>query len=367
MDVVVRPRYAPTLLGLAASALLACSVLPGEDADGAGEAVSIPGRWRLPTAVAAVGADVHLHYDGAPKWNSKLCAGRLKSGAHQLGEYLQDRFGAISSVGGYACRRNTASTSRMSVHGTGRALDVFIPTVKGAADNTRGDAVANWLVANAEHIGVQLVIWDRTVWQANGRNDRPYTGPVPHVDHLHVELTVPASAKQTPWFLDNDGGTDETIDTSDEMDDADASAPDDEADAGHDHDADSEIDPGDDVDAGTPVEPPGVDAGADPDPIPSPTDAGAPPAGGPSDDSAEPDPTPEDEILSDEPIIDDEPAEGESTGVAPRRKKSSSSSLDEGVSSDVGCSAAPGRSAGSFALPMGLVLAACLVRRRRRP
>ena len=34
----------------------------------------------------------------------------------------------------------------------------------------------------------------------NAFRDKPYTGPHPHHDHLHVELTHDAAAQKTPWF-----------------------------------------------------------------------------------------------------------------------------------------------------------------------
>jgi len=78
---------------------------------------------------------------------------------------------------------------------------VFIPLSGGQADNTRGDEVANWLISNAQSIGVQLVIWDRSGWNASrGSKLSPYGGPHPHHDHLHVELNTDAAARRTPWF-----------------------------------------------------------------------------------------------------------------------------------------------------------------------
>ena len=57
-----------------------------------------------------------------------------------------------------------------------------------------------WLVMNAQRIGVQLIIWNRMVWRSNGSNTGPYTGPNPHTDHIHVEITNVAARKGTPWF-----------------------------------------------------------------------------------------------------------------------------------------------------------------------
>ena len=189
-------------------ALVAACSGPGEDGASSSEsALAQQGRWTLPANIATVGKIVRLTYDDAPKWTgTAACAGKLKTGGKKLGDYLVDKFDVVTSVGGYACRRNTADTSRMSVHGTGRALDVFVPRTGGAADNGQGDKVANWLVLNAQRIGVQLVIWARTIWRSNGSNDGAYGGPHPHDDHLHVELTNAGGAASTPWFANPTDG-----------------------------------------------------------------------------------------------------------------------------------------------------------------
>jgi hypothetical protein len=169
--------------------------------------IAVAGRWSVPAAVHSISQTQDVAYDGPPPWNGGAsCSGALFAGTRIVGDYLKREFGGVSSYGGYACRQNTANSAQTSVHGTGRALDVFIPMVGGQADNTAGDAVANFLITHAERIGIQLVIWDQSVWQGSrsGEKLEPYGGPVPHIDHLHVELTVEASRQQTAWF--NDGG-----------------------------------------------------------------------------------------------------------------------------------------------------------------
>ena len=197
---VGRLRFASSLIGV--TLIAACSALPGEEQQTSSEALAVAGRWKLPASVAAAGASVRLKYDGAPNWSSRACSGRLRTGADRLGDYLEQEFSAITSVGGYVCRQNTANRNKMSVHGTGRALDIFIPKVSGGANNGKGDAVANWLVTNAAQIGVQLVIWDRTMWVAANSGDKAkaYTGPHPHHDHIHLELNTDGAAKRTPFF-----------------------------------------------------------------------------------------------------------------------------------------------------------------------
>ena len=354
-----RLRLASSLVGV--GLIAACSALPGEDQEASSDAIAVSGRWKLPDGVATAGVRANLHYDGAPGWNARACSGKLKTGADRLGDYLQDQFSAISSVGGYACRQNTANRTMMSVHGTGRALDVFIPKAGGSADNGKGDAVANWLVMNAEKIGVQLVIWDRTVWQANGKGDKAYTGPHPHDDHLHVELTIPAAAMQTPWFREltngDAGPIDLEPDTDTDTEDAEPAPP--RTDAGSRTPPPPAPDP-------EPDEPPGPDEpGPPPDPTPPPGSEPPPDTTAPSDSTSSTGSNDVPAQASDEPLPEDEPAEGQSEG--PTKKRSTSKrarNMDEVPSS--GCSAAPGTPGTSFAIPLALVVAGALVRRRRR-
>ena len=164
-----------------------------------------PGNWQLPPDIHALGQMQFVAYDGAPPWdNGAHCNLRQLPGTTRVGNYLLHYFPQITHYDPPVCRQNTADPSKTSVHGIGRALDLYIPEVGGQADNGKGDPVGNWLVANAEWIGIQYIIWDRTDWQANAPGDKasPYGGPVPHTNHLHVELSVEASSESTGWFQD---------------------------------------------------------------------------------------------------------------------------------------------------------------------
>ncbi|MET0787214.1 MAG: hypothetical protein ABWY25_10955 [Paenisporosarcina sp.] len=128
-------------------------------------------------------------YDEAGPWlGGRTCAGKFYSGTEALAESIKRKYGG--SYGGYACRQNTADSSQLSVHGTGRAVD-FFPQSK-----SEGDAIAGWLVQNHKKFGIQLVIWYRRDWDCDS-GWTSYGGPVPHTDHLHIELTVPASRNNT--------------------------------------------------------------------------------------------------------------------------------------------------------------------------
>jgi hypothetical protein len=195
--------------------MLACagtSDQVGDDADGNAEEedvslmadseeLSLPGGWKPSASVRAAGLAQRVTYDGGPAWNPRNCSGGFTRGGRKLENYLMDKFDPeISSIGGYACRRMVGGT-KMSLHGTGRALDIMIKTVGSKADNTKGDKVAAFLVRNAEKIGIQYIIWDNAQWRP-GRDVRFYGGGSkdPHVNHLHIELTEEAAALQTPFM-----------------------------------------------------------------------------------------------------------------------------------------------------------------------
>lgn len=166
------------------------------------EDLRIPGHYAPDGASLAAGSAI-IPYDDVPAWDGGIhCSGGFTAGGRALSSYLRSHFSGISSVGGYSCRRNTGNTSRMSVHGSGRALDIMIPTDRGDADNGVGDRIANWLIAHSREIGVQYLIWDRTQWSASRSSGRvrAYTGPNPHIDHIHAEITEEASRLETPFF-----------------------------------------------------------------------------------------------------------------------------------------------------------------------
>jgi hypothetical protein len=146
--------------------------------------------WTPPIASALPA----VRYDGGGPWSRDRCTG-FTPGARVLARFLQARFPGITKIGGYYCRPNTANESLLSLHGTGRALDVHFP---GRAD-PRGTVLADWLVRNAEWIGVQAVIWDGWIWSSSVGSHR-YPGPNPHTDHVHVELNLDASRERTPFF-----------------------------------------------------------------------------------------------------------------------------------------------------------------------
>jgi rare lipoprotein A len=120
-------------------------------------------------------------YTGGGPWNGGSgCSGDMLAGTKAMKAVVQDKFG-ISDVEGYNCRQNTANTSEVSMHGTGRALDIMTSGSDGAK-------VADWLVTNHQALGIQFVIFSHTKWNASS-GPGSYGGPNPHTDHVHAELT----------------------------------------------------------------------------------------------------------------------------------------------------------------------------------
>ncbi len=162
---------------------------------------SRPGRWSVPGGIAAEGEAQNVTRVGA----GARCSGGMTQGANALGQYLVANFAGARNFSGYACRQIRGG-SGLSVHAVGRAIDLFVPLHGGAADNDLGDPIAHWLIQNAEHIGVQLIIWDRSIWSSSrSPRHRAYGGQHPHHDHLHIELTPAAAERRTPWFQGGEG------------------------------------------------------------------------------------------------------------------------------------------------------------------
>ncbi len=161
------------------------------------------GRWVLPENIRVAGEAQHIIYDSPPAWgNGSNCSGTFRPGAADLRRYILANFRDITEIGGYACRQNTANLAETSVHGAGRALDIMIPLVNGRANSAVGDPVANWLIQNATGIGIQYIIWNRVSWNGSRRapKQRAYSGPNPHIDHIHAELNREGAERRTAWF-----------------------------------------------------------------------------------------------------------------------------------------------------------------------
>jgi hypothetical protein len=215
---------------LATAAALFGLVLAGcalEVVGGQQEELVIPGDWNPPASTRTIAATQYVDVVNPPAvlplgsctstnpWvgtcTHPACL-RAHPGTSELDAYIRARWTDVRAGGTYSCRRNSNpdSTAYLSVHSVGRAIDLMIPTIGGDADNTAGDAVANWLIENAEYIGIQRVIWDGIYW--NGErgfseisDTRTSSGTYRtdhHVNHIHVELSVDGAARRTRFFTE---------------------------------------------------------------------------------------------------------------------------------------------------------------------
>ena len=107
---------------------------------------------------------------------------------------MTDVFGE-QSLGGFAPGGVDSGHGAESTHYDGRAVDVFFRPV--TQDSRReGWVLAHWLVAHAEDLDIQFVIWDDRYWgvRGSGRGWRDYDAPPPrteilrHLDHVHVDV-----------------------------------------------------------------------------------------------------------------------------------------------------------------------------------
>lgn len=127
------------------------------------------------------------------------CSSGPTSGAIALRDWLLDAYPDGSSGGIYNCRTVRGSASP-SIHGEGRAFDLMLPVIDGRGAPVGHDIVAR-LGSAGDRLGIQCVIFDRTIWSGRSPAGRPYTGVHPHYDHLHIELTRQAGRSLTVGTL----------------------------------------------------------------------------------------------------------------------------------------------------------------------
>ena len=112
-----------------------------------------------------------------------------------------DRVLGRQKVGGFAPGGVSSGHSPGSAHYEGRAVDVFVRPVT-VPNRRHGWAVAQYLVANAERLGVATVIFDGRIWttrrsfqgwrdytpDTRGRS-RAVAAILEHRDHVHVDVS----------------------------------------------------------------------------------------------------------------------------------------------------------------------------------
>lgn len=96
-----------------------------------------------------------------------------------------------------------------SEHKEGRAFDWAV-SVNNPNQVAEVKAVTDWLTAyqgpyfasNARRFGLMYMIWDHRIWKAYDptKGWQPYTGPIPHTDHVHFSFGWNGAYKSTSWW-----------------------------------------------------------------------------------------------------------------------------------------------------------------------
>lgn len=134
------------------------------------------------------------------------CTHGPSSGALALQTWLSEVLPQGRSGGIFNCRKVRGSDAP-SVHGEGRAVDWMLPVVAGRGMPEGREVVAR-LGEFGDRLGLQCVIFDRTIWSARSPDGRRYNGVHPHYDHIHAELTRHAAAALTIQTLRSTLGSD---------------------------------------------------------------------------------------------------------------------------------------------------------------
>lgn len=127
-------------------------------------------------------------------------------GAFHLAKWMRANHPYLTEINvpGVSARRQLNEGELLDGHRAGYAIDLGIHG--NPASWAQGGLLADWLVTNAEAIGIQMVIFLRTAWIAGGPAGgrwMEYTGDSPHEDHIHLDLSPSGATRQASWFRSN--------------------------------------------------------------------------------------------------------------------------------------------------------------------
>ena len=114
--------------------------------------------------------------------------GPVRPHVRRAAEHVGSGF-SVSTIYGVASR------SGQSDHPLGLALDFMV-----YGDKAKGDAIAQYVQANAAALGVTYVIWYQKIWstQRSGEGWRPMadrgSATANHLDHVHVSFSANVSS-----------------------------------------------------------------------------------------------------------------------------------------------------------------------------
>ena len=136
------------------------------------------------------------------------CDPTEKPGPQAVRQLILATYGSMQSTD--ITRPCAANGTATDGHQAGRALD----WMRNAADPVQKDQVdsfVSWLLADdkygnhqamARRLGVMYMIWNRQMFRMYdvGRGWQPYTGSVPHTDHIHISFSWAGARAQTSFY-----------------------------------------------------------------------------------------------------------------------------------------------------------------------
>lgn len=107
---------------------------------------------------------------------AKYHLGAVKPHVQAAAEEIGDRFNYVS-IGGWRAVGSVPNSD----HPKGLAIDLM------TLSKTKGDATCQYLIDNYARLGVKYIIYWRKIWRP-GEGWSNYSGPNPHIDHVHVSF-----------------------------------------------------------------------------------------------------------------------------------------------------------------------------------
>ncbi|HEY8822947.1 MAG TPA: peptidoglycan-binding protein [Dermatophilaceae bacterium] len=127
------------------------------------------------------------------------CDPRDKPGVTAFAALMKSNYKAGQTGISRTCQADT------SEHYEGRALDWML-SVKDPQQKAVADSVVAWLSADngamARRFGISYIIWNHKMWREYRPEQgwAPYTGSVPHTDHIHFSFSWDGAMARTSWW-----------------------------------------------------------------------------------------------------------------------------------------------------------------------
>ncbi|SDP28359.1 Peptidoglycan-binding (PGRP) domain of peptidoglycan hydrolases-containing protein [Pedococcus dokdonensis] len=162
------------------------------------DAATLP---KPPTKTLPSGLDVASPYQA-----QRLCDPNAKPGVVAFAKLMSSHYKVGSADWGITRNCNSGLTE----HSEGRAWDWMLSANK-PNEKAIADSVTQWLSAPdaqgrpgamARRFGIMYIIWNHKMWRAYdpARGWAPYTGAVPHTDHIHFSFSWDGAYSRTSWW-----------------------------------------------------------------------------------------------------------------------------------------------------------------------